>query len=68
MRGRDGATVIRLSAFAQSVGYLLSVPGPILVGVLYQHSGGWHGPLAFVLCLMVSQIAAGYFAGRNRQI
>ncbi|XVQ88539.1 CynX/NimT family MFS transporter [Microbispora siamensis] len=68
MRGRDGATVIRLSAFAQSVGYLLSVPGPILVGALYQHTGGWQGPLAFVVCLMVPQIAAGYFAGRDRQI
>ncbi|GIH59830.1 MFS transporter [Microbispora siamensis] len=67
MRGRDGATVIRLSAFAQSVGYLLSVPGPILVGALYQHTGGWRGPLAFVVCLMVPQIAAGYFAGRDRQ-
>ncbi|MEU6425651.1 MFS transporter [Microbispora sp. NPDC046973] len=68
MRGRDGATVIRLSAFAQSVGYLLSVPGPILVGALYQHTGGWQVPLAFVVCLMVPQIAAGYFAGRDRQI
>ncbi|MBB2745785.1 UNVERIFIED_ORG: CP family cyanate transporter-like MFS transporter [Microbispora rosea subsp. rosea] len=68
MRGRDGATVIRLSAFAQSVGYLLSVPGPILVGALYQHTGGWQGPLAFVVCLMVPQIAAGYLAGRDRQI
>ncbi|MGI5159888.1 CynX/NimT family MFS transporter [Microbispora sp. CA-102843] len=68
MRGRDGATVIRLSAFTQSAGYLLSVPGPILVGALYQHTGGWQGPLAFVVCLMVPQIAAGYFAGRDRQI
>ncbi|MEU6409372.1 MFS transporter [Microbispora sp. NPDC046933] len=67
MRGRDGATVIRLSAFAQSVGYLLSVPGPILVGALYQHTGGWQGPLALVTCLMLPQIAAGYFAGRDRQ-
>ncbi|MBD3144494.1 MFS transporter [Microbispora camponoti] len=68
MRGRDGATVIRLSAFAQSVGYVLSIPGPILVGALYQHTGGWRGPLAFAVCLMVPQIAAGYLAGRDRQI
>ncbi|MEN3536475.1 MFS transporter [Microbispora sp. ZYX-F-249] len=68
MRGRDGATVIRLSAFAQSVGYLLSIPGPILVGALYQHTGGWRAPLAFVVCLMLPQIAAGFFAGRDRQI
>ncbi|WP_345748763.1 MFS transporter [Streptomyces sp. ODS28] len=68
MRGRDSATVIRLSAFAQSTGYLLSIPGPILVGALYEHSGGWHAPLIFMAVLMLPQLAAGFFAGRNRQI
>ena len=33
MRSRTGAGVVRLSAFAQGVGYLISIPGPILVGV-----------------------------------
>ncbi|HEY3479651.1 MAG TPA: CynX/NimT family MFS transporter, partial [Streptomyces sp.] len=46
MRSRTGAGVVRLSAFAQSTGYLLSIPGPILVGALYQHSGGWGLPIA----------------------
>jgi CP family cyanate transporter-like MFS transporter len=41
MRARTGAGVARLSAFAQSTGYLISIPGPLLVGVLYRHSGGW---------------------------
>ncbi len=66
MRGRDGATVVRLSAFAQSTGYLLSIPGPVLVGALYQHGGGWRPPLAFMALLMVPQIVTGYFAGRDR--
>ncbi|MGY0055849.1 CynX/NimT family MFS transporter [Streptomyces sp. LZ34] len=68
MRGRDSATVIRLSAFAQSAGYLLSVPGPILVGALYQHSGGWRAPLACMALLMLPQLVAGLLAGRDRQI
>lgn len=68
MRGRDSATVARLSAFAQSTGYLLSVPGPILVGALYQHSGGWREPLVFLAALMLPQIAAGVVAGRDRRI
>ncbi|WP_211589150.1 MFS transporter [Microbispora sp. H11081] len=68
MRGRDGGTVIRLSAFAQSVGYLLSIPGPIVVGALYQHTGGWRAPLALAACLMLPQIAAGFLAGRDRRI
>ncbi|MER5183472.1 hypothetical protein ABT009_34865 [Streptomyces sp. NPDC002896] len=62
MRGRDSATVIRLSAFAQSTGYLLSIPGLILVGVLYEHSGGWQAPLVLMALLMLPQLAAGLIA------
>jgi MFS transporter, CP family, cyanate transporter len=68
LRGRDGATVVRLSAFAQSTGYLLSVPGPIAVGALYEHSGTWRGPLLLMAALTLPQIAAGLRAGRDRPI
>lgn len=68
MRARTGAGVVRLSAFAQSTGYLISIPGPLLVGVLYQHSGGWELPIMFVGGLMVPQIILGIVAGRDRTI
>ncbi|BCJ52764.1 MFS transporter [Actinoplanes sp. NBRC 14428] len=68
MRGRSAAVVVRPSAFAQSAGYLLSIPGPIVVGALYQHSGGWRVPLALMVALMVPQMIAGFLAGRDRQI
>ncbi|MFB7918309.1 CynX/NimT family MFS transporter [Streptomyces sp. NPDC056061] len=68
MRSRSGAGVVRLSAFAQSTGYLISIPGPLLVGVLYQHSGGWGLPIALMAGLMVPQMAAGFLAGRDRTI
>ncbi|MFE6978485.1 CynX/NimT family MFS transporter [Streptomyces sp. NPDC057682] len=68
MRARSGAGVVRLSAFAQSTGYLISIPGPLLVGVLYQHSGGWGVPIALMAALMVPQMAAGFLAGRDRTI
>jgi CP family cyanate transporter-like MFS transporter len=68
LRGRTPATVVKLSAFAQGVGYLFAIPGPILVGVLHDQTGGWRAPLAFVTVLMVPQIIAGFFAGRDRQI
>jgi len=68
LRGRDAATVARLSAFAQSTGYLLSVPGPIVVGVLYDHTGSWRIPLALMAFLMVPQMIAGALAGRDRQL
>ncbi|MEU2493325.1 MFS transporter [Streptomyces sp. NPDC007883] len=68
MRSRTGAGVVRLSAFAQSTGYLVSIPGPLLVGVLHQHSGGWGLPLALMAGLIVPQMAAGVLAGRDRTI
>ncbi|MGW0709744.1 CynX/NimT family MFS transporter [Streptomyces sp. NPDC002643] len=68
MRSRTGAGVARLSAFAQSTGYLISIPGPLLVGVLYQHSGGWGLPLALMAVLMIPQIAMGVLAGRDRMV
>ncbi|MFD4373263.1 CynX/NimT family MFS transporter [Streptomyces sp. NPDC058486] len=68
MRSRTGAGVVRLSAFAQSVGYLISIPGPLLVGVLYQHSGGWGVPIALMGGLMVPQMIVGTLAGRDRTI
>ncbi|MBD0736540.1 CynX/NimT family MFS transporter [Streptomyces sp. CBMA29] len=68
MRSRTGAGVVRLSAFAQSTGYLISIPGPILVGTLNQASGGWGLPIAFMIALMVPQIVCGVLAGRRRHI
>ncbi|MFF8747414.1 CynX/NimT family MFS transporter [Streptomyces californicus] len=68
MRARSGAGVVRLSAFAQSTGYLISIPGPLLVGVLYQHSGGWGLPIALMAGLMIPQMAVGFLAGRDRTI
>jgi CP family cyanate transporter-like MFS transporter len=68
LRGRTPATVVRLSAFAQSVGYLLAIPGPILIGVLHDRTDGWRLPLALMVLLMIPQIAAGIAAGRDRQV
>ncbi|MER6633272.1 CynX/NimT family MFS transporter [Streptomyces sp. NPDC000987] len=68
MRARTGAGVAQLSAFAQSTGYLISIPGPLLVGLLYQSSGGWGVPLALMAGLMVPQTVVGILAGRDRTV
>ncbi|MFD5035468.1 CynX/NimT family MFS transporter [Streptomyces sp. NPDC058405] len=68
MRSKTGAGVVRLSAFAQSTGYLISIPGPLLVGVLYQHTGGWGLPITLMACFLVPQMVAGVIAGRDRTI
>jgi CP family cyanate transporter-like MFS transporter len=68
MRSRTGAGVVRLSAFAQSTGYLISIPGPILVGTLNQVSGSWSVPMALMAALAVPQVLCGVLAGRNRHV
>ncbi len=68
MRARTCGGVAQLSAFAQSTGYLISIPGPLLVGVLYQHSGGWALPIALMAALMIPQTIVGCLAGRDRTV
>ncbi|GAA3369689.1 CynX/NimT family MFS transporter [Streptomyces sannanensis] len=68
MRSRTGAGVVRLSTFVQSTGYLIAIPGPLLIGVLYEHSGGWGLPITLMAGLMVPQIVLGILAGRDRTI
>ncbi|MEU4966535.1 MFS transporter [Streptomyces smyrnaeus] len=68
MRSRSNAGVVKLSAFAQSTGYLISIPGPLLVGSLHDLSGGWHMPLLLMTALMLAQMATGLLAGRDRVI
>ncbi|MET9888136.1 MFS transporter [Streptomyces sp. NPDC006430] len=68
LRAKSPAGVVKLSAFAQSVGYLISIPGPLLIGALYQHSSGWDLPLTLMSALLVPQIALGVLAGRDRTI
>ncbi|MDP9849610.1 CynX/NimT family MFS transporter [Streptosporangium lutulentum] len=64
LRAPDPTSVTALSAVAQSVGYTLAALGPLLIGVLYQSSGGWTLPLLVGLGVCVLQLPAGYLAGR----
>ncbi len=68
LRARTSGGVAQLSAFAQGVGYLISIPGPILIGVLYQQTGGWKLPIGFLAALLVPQLVIGLRAARNRYI
>lgn len=68
LRSRSSAGVAKLSAFAQSTGYLLSIPGPLLVGVLHDAVGGWHAPLMLMTGLLLAQTVVGVLAGRDRVI
>ena len=68
LRSRSAEGVARLSAFCQGFGYLVSVPGPVLIGVLYQREHGWYAPLALLTVLLLAQAVAGCRAARPGQI
>ncbi len=68
LRARTAGGVAQLSAFAQGVGYLISIPGPILIGRIYDITGEWYGPLGFLAVLLVPQMLFGLRAARARHI
>ena len=68
MRARTGAGVAQLSRVRAEHRLPISIPGPLLVGVLYQHSGGWGLPIALMSALLVPQMVVGILAGRDRTV
>ncbi|WP_049562540.1 CynX/NimT family MFS transporter [Nonomuraea sp. SBT364] len=68
LRTRTSETTGALSAFGQSVGYLISGAGPLLVGVLRETGGGWALPYTMILGVLVVQLVSGLYAGRNRYL
>jgi CP family cyanate transporter-like MFS transporter len=65
LRTRTPETTAALSAFGQSVGYLISGAGPLLVGVLHQATGGWALPYTLIFVVLAVQLVTGLYAGRN---
>ena len=66
LRTRDVAQTGRLSAAAQSAGYLLAATGPIAVGALAEATGGWRAGLLVLLAVQMVQAGFGVMAGRPR--
>jgi MFS transporter, CP family, cyanate transporter len=67
-RAPDAGVAASLSAFAQSVGYLVASAGPLVVGLLHSATGSWNLPLALLLVLCVAELATGLLAGRPLQL
>ena len=68
VRARDVAQTGRLSAAAQSVGYLVAATGPLAVGLLHEATGGWTAGLTLLLALLVVQLVIGLAAARPRLV
>jgi CP family cyanate transporter-like MFS transporter len=67
-RAPDPVTSASLSAFAQSLGYLVASTGPLLLGLLHGATGGWAVPVAVLLGVVAVQLATGWLAGRARTV
>jgi CP family cyanate transporter-like MFS transporter len=67
-RAPDAGVAASLSAFAQSVGYLVASAGPLVVGLLHSATGSWNLPVALLLVLCAAELAIGLLAGRPLQL
>jgi CP family cyanate transporter-like MFS transporter len=65
LRSPDALHAAELSGMAQTVGYLVAAVGPLLVGFLYDLTGGWTAPLVLLLIAVVPMLASGLGAGRD---
>ena len=63
-RAPDAGVAASLSAFSQSVGYLVAAAGPLMVGLLHSATGSWNIPVALLLVLCAAELATGVLAGR----
>jgi CP family cyanate transporter-like MFS transporter len=61
-------TSASLSAFAQSVGYLLASLGPLLVGFLHTTTGGWAASIWLLLGVVAVLLVSGWLAGRDQMV
>ncbi|HLV58968.1 MAG TPA: MFS transporter [Natronosporangium sp.] len=68
LRARTPEGTVALSAFSQSVGYLIAGFGPLTVGILYDLTGGWVAPVTSLIAVVVVQTVAGLVLTRPRYI
>lgn len=67
-RTRDVAQTGRLSASAQSIGYLIAATGPLAVGLLHETTGDWTPGLVLLLAVLAVQTVIGVAAARPRLV
>jgi MFS transporter, CP family, cyanate transporter len=67
LRTRDAQSAARLSAMAQTVGYIVGgVIGPFAVGVIYDWTGSWQIVSVFYVAVGAASLLLGIGAGRAR--
>jgi len=68
LRARTPDAVAALSAFTQSVGYLVAAIGPLLAGLLYDLTGTWDLPLMTLTLLGLPMLLAGFGFAREQYV
>ncbi|XRQ10994.1 CynX/NimT family MFS transporter [Actinomadura welshii] len=68
LRAHDAQVAAQLSGMAQGIGYVIAALGPLVVGALYDATGGWSVPIACVLGVCLAMTLPGLSAGRNRSV
>jgi MFS transporter, CP family, cyanate transporter len=64
LRARTPGATAALSAFTQSVGYLIAAIGPFGTGLLHDLSGGWTVPVVVLAALSVPLLGLAAYVGR----
>jgi CP family cyanate transporter-like MFS transporter len=65
LRSPSPLTAARLGGVAQCLGYLLAAVGPLVLGWLYDLTGGWTVPVLLLVACLVPMTWAGWGAARN---
>lgn len=68
LRSRTADTTAALSAFVQSLGYLIAGSGPLLVGVLYETTGSWGAPMVLLYVALAVAAGSGWRAIQPRYV
>jgi CP family cyanate transporter-like MFS transporter len=68
LRARTPEGTVALSAFTQSIGYVMAALGPLLMGLLYAATGGWAVPMVMLAVALAAQTVAGLFIAKPRYV
>jgi CP family cyanate transporter-like MFS transporter len=68
LRSASPATAGALSGFAQAVGYLAAVTGPLLVGLLHDVTGGWTAPFGFLGMTLVLMLVGAWLCSPTTMV
>lgn len=68
LRAARSTDAMALSAFSQTVGYAVSIAGPLGMGLIHTLTGQWWTAVLFLVVLLAPTLGFGLSAARNRTL